>query len=83
MRCFEAMGCGALLVSDAGRYPEGMEAETMSVYQNGGDCVGQIEGCLSDWSEAKQKADRGRTKIRNLYSKERQWALFEKLLERY
>lgn len=24
MRCFEAMGCGALLVSDAGNYPEGM-----------------------------------------------------------
>ena len=53
MRCFEAMGCGALLVSDAGRYPEGMEAgETMSVYQNGGECLGQIESCLSDWSEA-------------------------------
>jgi Glycosyl transferases group 1 len=84
MRCFEAMGCGALLVSDAGRYPEGMEAgDTMSVYQNGGDCLGQIESCLSDWGAAKQKADRGRSKIRDLYSKERQWALFEKLLERF
>ena len=25
MRCFEAMGCGALLVSDAGGYPDGMQ----------------------------------------------------------
>ena len=84
MRCFEAMGCGALLVSDAGRYPEGMEAgETMSVYQNGRECLGQIERCLSDWIAAKQKADSGRSKIRDLYSKERQWALFEKLLERF
>lgn len=84
MRCFEAMGCGALLLSDAGGYPEGMEAgETMSIYKTGGDCLGRIERSLSDWSDAKQIADRGRSKIRSLYSKERQWALFEKLLERF
>jgi hypothetical protein len=30
MRCFEAIGCGALLVSDAGCYPDGMKPdETM------------------------------------------------------
>lgn len=84
MRCFEAMGCGALLLSDAGNYPDGMEAgETMSVYETGEDCLNQIERSLSDWSAAKQKADRGRSRIRDLYSKERQWALFEKLVERY
>jgi hypothetical protein len=33
MRCFEAMGCGALLLSDAGSYPEGMkEGVTMQTY---------------------------------------------------
>ena len=33
MRCFEAMGCGALLVSDVGNYPVGMEAGvTMETY---------------------------------------------------
>jgi hypothetical protein len=25
MRCFEAMGCGALLLSDEGNYPKGMK----------------------------------------------------------
>ena len=83
MRCFEAMGCGALLVSDAGKYPEGMDQEeTISTYKTGGDCLVQIETALSNWSETKKKAILGRRKIRELYSKERQWALFESLLER-
>ena len=83
MRCFEAMGCGALLLSDAGNYPEGMDdGETISTYATAGDCLVQIEKCLNDWSDAKQKADRGRSKIRDLYSKGHQWALFQKLLDR-
>jgi hypothetical protein len=82
MRCFEAMGCGALLVSDAGNYPEGMDRDkTISTYESGADCLAEIENCLNNWSDVKQKADQGRCKIRDLYSKERQWALFEKLLE--
>ena len=82
MRCFEAMGCGALLVSDAGKYPEGMDADaTMLSYETGSDCLAQIENALKNWSEAGKKADRGRDKIRDLYSKQRQWALFEGLLE--
>ena len=81
MRCFEAMGCGALLVSDAGEYPEGMDqGETISTYEGGADCLVQIDRCLSNWSDAKKKARLGRSKIRDLYSKERQWALFEKVL---
>ena len=83
MRCFEAMGCGALLLSDAGKYPDGMDVDdTISTYQSGGDCLAQIENSLNNWADAKEKADRGRSKITDYYSKERQWALFEKLLER-
>ena len=82
MRCFEAMGCGALLVSDAGNYPEGMDADaTMLSYETGSDCLAQIENALKNWSEAREKADRGRDKIRDLYSKQRQWYHFERLLE--
>jgi hypothetical protein len=81
MRCFEAMGCGGLLLSDAGHYPNGMDGETMLTYETGEDCLVQIERSLDNWSEAKNKADRGRSKVRELYSKERQWALFGKLLE--
>jgi hypothetical protein len=83
MRCFEAMGCGALLLSDAGKYPDGMDGhKTISTYQSAADCLAQIENSLNNWADTKKKADRGRSKITDLYSKERQWALFEKLLER-
>ena len=82
MRCFEAMGCGAMLLSDAGNYPEGMDARTIETYESGNDCVPQIDRCLSDWSDAKAKAEKGRRIVADLYSKERQWALFGQLVER-
>ena len=35
MRCFEAMGCAALLLSDAGVYPAGMrDNDTLLVYSS-------------------------------------------------
>ena len=83
MRCFEAMGCGALLLSDAGKYPDGIDrASTMLTYDTGADCVAQIESSLLNCNETKSRADRGRSKVRQLYSKEVQWAQFGKLLER-
>ncbi|QPF82978.1 glycosyltransferase family 1 protein [Bradyrhizobium genosp. L] len=83
MRCFEAMGCGALLLSDAGNYPVGMEeGKTIAIYQSGNDCPIEVENCLRGWNELKARADKGRTAVRDLYSKERQWALFGQLLER-
>ena len=83
MRCFEAMGCGALLVSDAGNYPEGMVAdETFVTYETSGNCLDQIRQCLADWTAAKKIADNGRSRISDLYSKERQWVLFETIVAR-
>ncbi|MHC6154899.1 glycosyltransferase family protein [Bradyrhizobium elkanii] len=83
MRCFEAMGCGALLVSDAGNYPEGMDpGQTIVTYEAGNDCLAQIENSLRNWDDMKHKAERGRRAVGDLYSKERQWVLFENLLER-
>jgi hypothetical protein len=83
MRCFEAMGCGALLLTDAGRYPEGMDGtETISIYETGDDCLTQIERSLNNWSETRAKAVSGRSNVRELYSKKHQWALFRKLVDR-
>ena len=68
MRCFEAMGCGALLVSDAGNYPEGMVAdETIVTYQTSEDCLNQIRRSLADWTAAKQIADNGRKPDHAIY----------------
>jgi Glycosyl transferases group 1 len=81
MRCFETIGCGALLVSDAGNYPEGMVADnTIVTYETSADCLDQIRRCLADWTAAKQIADNGRTQISNLYSKERQWTSFNMIV---
>jgi len=81
MRCFEAMGCGALLVSDAGYYPEGMVAdETIVTYETSQNCLVQIRKHLADWSAAKQIADIGRCRINNLYTKERQWMSFKRIV---
>jgi hypothetical protein len=83
MRCFEAMGCGALLLSDAGNYPEGMNAgETMVTYSSGEDSLDQIRARLTDWTAARTIADNGRSRIVDLYSKERQWALFGMIVGR-
>jgi hypothetical protein len=83
MRCFEAIGCGALLLSDAGIYPEGMvQDETMLIYENPENCVKQIARCLSDWPSFQGVAKNGRNRIGGIYSKERQWTLFEAIVGR-
>ena len=82
MRCFEAMGCGALLVSDAGSYPDGMSrrrnhrdiSDDRRLSQPNSTIFGRL-------AAAKQIADNGRKQISNLYSKERQWALFDMVVE--
>jgi hypothetical protein len=81
MRCFEAMGCGALLVSDAGKYPDGMiENKTMVIYRTGADCTAQIERGLADWPNMRQVAETGRSRVRQHYSKELQWISFENIV---
>jgi hypothetical protein len=81
MRCFEAMGCGALLVSDSGNYPDGMiENETMIIYRTAEDCAAQIERVLADWPNMHKVAGAGRSRMRQLYSKELQWISFENIV---
>jgi len=81
MRCFEAMGCGALLVSDAGNYPQGMVAgETIVTYETSGNCLDQIRRCLADWTAAKNVAENGRRQVSDFYTKDRQWARFNMIV---
>jgi hypothetical protein len=81
MRCFEAMGCGALLLSDAGNYPEGMiPGETIVAYETAENGVEQIQRLLSDWTLTKKISDNGRRQIGNLYTKAHQWSLFKTVL---
>jgi len=81
MRCFEAMGCGALLVSDAGNYPEGMKTgATMQTYDTSDGAPKVIASALEDWPRSAQCARQGREQISMRYSKDRQWQQFVDLV---
>jgi hypothetical protein len=77
MRCFEAMGCGALLLSDAGKYPDGMTAGmTMELYDSAEQASRIISKCLQDWLHSADVAARGRHEVSEVYTKSSQWRSF-------
>jgi hypothetical protein len=83
MRCFEAMGCGALLVSDAGLYPVGMEpGETIAAYSSSDEVVRVINERLADRLGSSKMASRGRQKVVGAYCKSLQWQHFVNLAGR-
>jgi hypothetical protein len=83
MRCFEAMGCGALLVSDAGQYPAGMEAgSTIAVYSSPDQAIDLIEERLADRAGSSSMASRGRQAMEKAYTKSLQWQNFVDLVGR-
>lgn len=81
MRCFEAMGCGALMVSDAGNYPEGMvNGESMSTYTTPAEAVQHIRTLLGDEASRQQLAWSGHELMVTSYSKTAQWQSFLKIV---
>src|SRR5258708_7244587 len=82
LRCFEAMGCGALMISDRGRYPKGMEdGVTMVTYGEARDAVAAIEAGLNAPARMREIAAKGLELMQIEYSKEHQWAQFARLIE--
>ena len=81
MRCWEAMGAGALLLTDHGSYPPGMiDGETMITYKSLDDLDEKIRLLLSKGDVLKKIAADGSEMIASLYSKNRQWRMFCDLL---
>jgi hypothetical protein len=81
MRCFEATGCGAVLLTDSGRYPEGfVDGETMVTYSSLDQIPDLIKGLIEDSSRADSIARAGYAMVKERYSKERQWATFLNLI---
>ncbi|MBK8085091.1 MAG: glycosyltransferase [Devosia sp.] len=81
MRCWEALGSGALMVSDEGNYPEGMVAgEMFRTFRSLEDVVGVVKEALADSVGSAMMARKGQELVRNRYSKERQWKDFLALL---
>jgi hypothetical protein len=82
MRCFEAMGCGALLLSDAGNYPEGMIAGvTMETYGSADQAL-ELASTHLDNAASVEIAARGRHQISRIYTKSWQWSQFADLVAR-
>jgi hypothetical protein len=80
MRCWEALGCGALMVSDPGSYPPGMtDGVTMQLYQSPQDAARTIEAALCDEPRRRSLAAAGQRMIATQYSKQRQWSDFQRL----
>lgn len=81
MRCFEAMGCGALLLSDAGNYPPGMvDGETIRTYSDASNAAAIIDAMLSHPETMRVIAAKGHQTMVHEYSKARQWQAFQQLL---
>jgi len=81
MRCFEALGSGALLLTDEGNYPEGMsDGKTMVTYNSPEHALTQIKTLLADTDRRTSIARAGHRMISTRYSKEVQWQRFEALV---
>jgi hypothetical protein len=80
MRVWEALGCGAALVSDDGRYPEGMDAGLHFVtYTDVKSAHTHIVELLADDEKRSALARRGHELMQSRFSKQDQWAKFQNL----
>jgi spore maturation protein CgeB len=81
MRCFEALGGGALLLSDEGNYPPGMtNGETIVTYKSPEHAVSQVKAFLAAEGRRQGLARAGHDMVSTRYSKEVQWQRFEALV---
>lgn len=80
MRCWEALGCGALMLSDEGDYPEHFSQETMVCYEKERDAPSLARKMLKDPKHAAETASAGHAMIAAEYSKQRQWERFMELV---
>jgi len=81
MRCFEATGCGAVLLTDSGVYPDGfVDQETMVAYSSSDQIPGLLKRLTTDVSWTNTIAKAGLAMVRDRYSKDRQWAKFRELV---
>ncbi len=77
MRCWEATGAGAMLVTDQGNYPDGFtNGKTIATYGNANDLAKTIERAVSEPQWREQIAAAGAAIVRQRYDKASQWRAF-------
>jgi spore maturation protein CgeB len=82
MRCFESLGCGALLLSDYGAYPDGMvNGLTIKTYKNKIELKNFLDAIIGgEWQKYKEVSVRGHEMLKEIYSKEIQLEKFKDLI---
>ena len=80
MRCWEAMGCGSLLFSDAGDYPAHMTEQTMVRYDDTADAMVKLAQLINERTDFQNVAKRGNSAVKEHYSKAKQWNAFVDLV---
>lgn len=82
MRVWEALGCGALMLSDEGRYPDGLVAgEHFVTYATASDAVDKVRSLVREPARARAIAEDGHALISAKYSKKAQWDRFKELVQ--
>jgi hypothetical protein len=77
MRCWEAMGAGALLLTDAGVYPEGMvDGKTIITYGSLAEALARLVKLLGDAPAMYETARQGNAMLKSRYSSEAQYSAF-------
>lgn len=80
LRVWEALGCGAAMVSDEGRYPAPMApGSDFAVYRGVDEAVDHIRALARDDAARIAMAKRGHEMIKTGYCKDRQWRDFQEL----
>ena len=82
MRCFEAMGCGCVLLSDEGNYPDGMQAgQNLLTYASSSDAILRLQEALASPMKLEAIARKGHDMVALRYSKLIQWERFRALAQ--
>jgi glycosyltransferase involved in cell wall biosynthesis len=81
MRVWEALGCGALLLSDSGNYPPGLADGAQYVgYGDPREVPDLIAALIADDERRKAVATEGHRTISTRYSKDIQWRRFQEIV---
>lgn len=80
MRCFEALGCGAAMLSDRGMYSDGFTPGThFDTFNDGSDVITKIKKWLAAPTDVELMARRGFEFVKNNFTQEKQWRMFKQL----
>jgi hypothetical protein len=84
MRNYESTGCGALLVSEDGVYPDHfIPNKDFFIYRSDYDLFKVLDQVLSQPDLSTEIATKTKTKMQAVYSKQEQWNKFEKAVKSF